>query len=61
MATMGNRSKAICPGYSISWSAQNRTTLDRKALQKDHPELDLEPYLKTSTSRTFRCAQKEDK
>lgn len=61
MAEMGNKSKAICPGYSISWAQQTRTTLDRKKLEKDHPELDLDPYIKTSTSRTFRCAQKEDK
>lgn len=61
MAEMGNRSKAICPGYSISWASQTRTTLDRKALAKDHPELDMTPYLKQSTSRTFRCSQKEDK
>lgn len=61
MAEMGNKSKAICPGYSISWSAQTRTTLDRKALAKDHPEIDFDKYTKTSTSRTFRCAQKEDK
>lgn len=61
MAEMGNKSKAICPGYSISWSTQTRTTLDRKKLEKDHPEVDMTPYLKQSTSRTFRCAQKEDK
>lgn len=61
MAEMGNKSKAICPGYSISWSQQTRTTLDRKAMTKDHPEWDLTPYLKSSTSRTFRCSQKEDK
>lgn len=61
MVDMGNKSKAICPGYSISWAQQTRTTLDRKALAKDHPELDMTPYLKQSTSRTFRCSQKEDK
>lgn len=61
MATMGNRSKAICPGYSISWASQTRTTLDRKALEREHPEIDMTKYLKTSTSRTFRCSQKEDK
>ena len=61
MATMGNKSKAVCPGYSVSWAATTRTTLDRKALQKDHPEIDFEKYAKMSTSRTFRCSQKEDK
>lgn len=61
MVDMGNKSKAICPGYSISWASQTRTTLDRKALAKDHPEIDMTPYLKTSTSRVFRAAQKEDK
>lgn len=61
MAEMGNKSKAICPGYSISWAPQTRTTLDKKALQKDHPEIDFDKYAKTSTSRTFRCSEKEDK
>lgn len=58
MLAMGDKSKAICPGYSISWNAQTRTTLDRKALSKDYPEIDMTQYLKTSTSRTFRCAEK---
>lgn len=61
MADMGNKSKAICPGYSISWVSQTRNTLDKKALQKDHPEIDFDKYTKTSTSRTFRCSEKEDK
>ena len=61
MAEMGNKSKAICPGYSISWVSQTRTTLDKKALAKDHPEIDFDKYTKTSTSRVFRAAQKEDK
>lgn len=61
MADMGNKSKAICPGYSVSWSQQTRTTLDRKKLEKDHPDLDLGPYIKQSTSRVFRAAAKEDK
>lgn len=61
MAEMGNKSKAICPGYSISWASQTRTALDRKALAKDHPEIDFDKYTKTSTSRTFRCSEKEDK
>ena len=61
MAEMGSKTKAICPGYSISWASQTRTTLDKKALAKDHPEIDFDKYTKTSTSRVFRAAQKEDK
>lgn len=58
---MGDRTKAICPGYSISWYQQTRSSFDKKSLQKDHPEIDLSKYTKTSTSRTFRCEAKEDK
>lgn len=61
MATMGDRSKTICPGYSVSWTPQNRTSFDRKRLAKEHPEIDLDKYTTITTSRTFRASKKEDK
>ena len=53
---MGDAEKAVCGGYSISWKAQNRKTFDTKRMAEDHPEWNLTPYQKTSTSRTFRIS-----
>lgn len=49
-----------CEGYTVTWKPQSRTTFDYKKLEHEHPELDLAPYKKTSTSRVFRFTQKEE-
>lgn len=46
-------------GYRVTWKPQTRTTFDHKRFAKDHPELDLNDYYKTSTSRVLRI-KKED-
>ena len=42
--------------FRISWKTQSRSSLDSKAIQNDEPEL-YQKYLKTSTSRVFRCKE----
>lgn len=59
MQDMGSAEKAVCTGYSVSWSPQSRSTFDVKAFQKDHPEVDISAYFKTSNFRRFTI--KEDR
>lgn len=54
---MGEREQAECANYAISWRQQFRRSLDVEALIKDHPELDLSPYYKTTAFRTFKVKE----
>ena len=38
------------------WTSVSRTSLDTDALQKDHPEINLENYKRVSQSNTFRIS-----
>ena len=38
------------------WTSVNRTSLDTDALQKDHPEINLEDYKRVSQSSSFRIS-----
>lgn len=40
-----------CEGYSVSYKPQTRKTFDWKKLQKSYPNLDLNPFFKSSASR----------
>jgi putative phage-type endonuclease len=40
-----------CEGYSISYKPQVRKTFDWKKLQKSFPQIDLNPFFKSSASR----------
>lgn len=39
--------------YTVIWKSQTRSTFDAKAFSKDHPEMDLSPYYKSSSFRKF--------
>ena len=54
---MGDCEKALCGRWKVSWATQSRRTLDTKALQAAYPQVDLEPFYKTTTSRVFRAKQ----
>lgn len=56
---METAERGSCDGFRVSWKTQSRTTLDNKALQADHPEIDYAKYSKVSSSRILRI--KEDK
>ena len=45
--------------YSVSWRSQERRTFDRKSFEKSYASIDLSPFYKVSTSRTFRITKKE--
>lgn len=41
-------------GYEVSAKEQVRRTFDTKRFKAEHPELDLDPYYKSSVSRPFK-------
>ena len=59
MNDLGDNERGYCGRYTVDWKAQSRQTFDAKAFAKDHPEMDLSGYYKTTNFRKF--AVKEDK
>lgn len=49
-----NSSRGESDRYRVSWTAQTRQTFDVKEFAKDHPDIDLSHYYKTSKYRTFK-------
>lgn len=41
---------------SVTWKPQTRFTFDAKRFQKDHPDLDLAGYYKTTSTRVFKIS-----
>lgn len=58
---IGENAGGICEGYKVSWKASSRSTFDAKRFAKDHPEMDLTDYFKTTSARTFRVTELKDK
>lgn len=56
--SMGTAERASCGDWTVTWKTQERSTVDVSRLCADHPELDISPYRKLSTSRSFRLRQK---
>lgn len=59
MNDLGDSETGFCGRYTVNWKGQSRATFDAKAFAKDHPEMDLSNYYKTTNFRKF--AVKEDK
>ena len=57
--SIGDSWHGSCSGYSISYKPQTRKTFDWKKLQKERPEIPLDGYFKSSTSRTLKIAKEE--
>ena len=57
--SIGDSWHGNCSGYSISYKPQTRKTFDWKKLQKERPEIPLDGYFKSSTSRTLKIAKEE--
>lgn len=43
--------------YKVSWKTQTRSTFDHKRFIKDHPEVDVSKYYKTTNTRPFKVAE----
>lgn len=46
--------------FSVSWKTQQKNTFQIEAFRKDHPGLDLMPYIKTTTSRPFKVTENKE-
>lgn len=49
-----------CEGYSISYKPQVRKTFDWKKMQKTYPQIDLNPFFKSSASRPLSIKRIEE-
>jgi len=49
-----------CDGFSIVWKPQQRRTFQAKQFEKDHPDIPLDRYYKTSESRPLRINAKKE-
>lgn len=59
---MGEYENGIADGYRVSWKPVSASRFDAKAFAKDHPDIDLKPWYKETTSRRFefktaKCAE----
>ena len=57
-AEMQDAQRAACEGWKISWKEQNRSSFQRDDFEADHPDIDLDSYYKTTTSRVMRITEK---
>lgn len=49
--------RGSCGTFSVSWKTQTRRQFQAKEFAKQHPEIDLEPYYKSTTARPFKVTQ----
>lgn len=54
---LGHYETGRTEGFTVSWKAQTRSTLDLKRFLEDHPEIDLEPYYKRTKFRVFQVKE----
>ena len=50
---LGEYEAGSCGKYAATWKTQSRRSLDVRALQAEHPEIDMTPFFKASTYRRF--------
>lgn len=51
---MGDSELGTADDYRVVWKPQSRRTFDAKAFAAAHPEIDLNPFYRESTSRIFK-------
>lgn len=51
---MGDAEYGTVDDTAVSWKTQSRRTFDAKAFAAAHPEIDLDPFYRESTSRIFK-------
>lgn len=56
---MGDSPKATCGSFTITWKKQRSSGLDREAIRRDYPGIDLSKY--ATESRVFRITEKKSK
>ena len=51
---MGQTEIGLTDNYKVIWKTQSRSSFDAKAFAKDHPQMDLSKYYKSTSTRAFR-------
>lgn len=57
-AEMQDSEYGSCGDFSVSWKSQSRQLFQPKEFAKQHPEIDLQPFYKSSTARPFKVTEK---
>ena len=59
-AEIGDHEGGFTAAYRVSWKTQNRSSIDAKRLESEHPEI-YQNYLKTTQSRVFKITKIKEK
>ncbi len=59
MQDMGNASMARCGQYKLSWTSQERKTLDVSKVKKLYPDIDLSSCYRTTHVRPFKITEEK--
>lgn len=54
---MGDVQRGAVGGFTVTWKSQTRQTFQAKEFAKAHPEIDLTPFYKSTTTRPFKVAE----
>lgn len=57
---IGDSWRGNVEGYEVTYKPTSRKTFDWKKLQKDYPQFQLDPFFKTSVSRTLKIKRIEE-
>lgn len=56
---MGESDSGECDKYRVSWKSSTRQIFDSKRFAEDHKDMDLSPYYKETSARTFRVTEQK--
>ncbi len=56
---LGNAAGGESSGFKVSWAPAQKSTFDLQLFARDHSDIDLSGYYKTSTYRTFKVTRNE--
>lgn len=57
-AFLGEAGRGESEGYKVTWTSSSRSTFDSKRFAKEHADIDLSEYYKSSSYRTFKVTKK---
>lgn len=58
---MGDTEIALADNYKVIWKTQTRSTFDHKRFAADHPDMKLDPYYRTTSTRAFNVNKVNNK
>lgn len=61
MNDLGDNERGYCGRFTVDWKAQSRQTFDARAFAKDHPDMDLSSYYKTTNFRKFTVKEEKER